>query len=446
MLTRRGAPFNFYDPRRPIYTHPRFLPGSRVSDCTLRDVIIAEGCYVDRCRVEESVVGIRTTIQPGADIRRSVLLGADFYEADDDAPARGDGPRLGIGRDVVLDRVIVDKNARIGDGARLVNEAGVQDADGDGYFIRDGVIIVPKDGVIHRGGGQLDDDWRGWRRFWSQRDDPIAAVAQTDPGRISGTVRDSSERIRGRATVTVKNEAPGEARTAMTNAQGFFLIAPLRPSTYTIKAEKPGFAAIEYTAMPVAVGQELALDFEFKPAGVQESVTVVGTAPILDISSARIGVNVSEREVQGLPVNGRQMSQLMLQAPGSQNAGDGTWQDIRFSGRANEQNVIKYDGVEGSAIIDASPGNVNGENNTPFKLQASLENVQEFRVESSSYPAGVRHRHRRPGERHHQVGQQHASTARSSSTCAATSSTRGIISTRCAPTTTASSRRDRSRR
>ena len=98
-------------------------------------------------------------------------------------------------------------------------------------------------------------------------------------------------------------------------------------------------------------------------------------------------MNVSEREVSELPVNGRQMSQLMLQAPGAQNAGTGTWQDVRFSGRANEQNVIRYDGVEGSAIIDASPGNVNGETNTPFKLQASLENVQEFRVESSSYPA-----------------------------------------------------------
>ena len=139
--------------------------------------------------------------------------------------------------------------------------------------------------------------------------------------------------------------------------------------------------------MPVAVGQELSLDFELKPAGVQEQVTVVGTAPILDVSSARMGANVTEREVQGLPVNGRQMSQLLLQAPGAQNAGDGTWQDIRFSGRANEQNVIKYDGVEGSAIIDASPGNANGENRTPFRLQASLENVQEFRVESSSYPA-----------------------------------------------------------
>jgi glucose-1-phosphate adenylyltransferase len=80
-----------------------------------------------------------------------VLLGADFYETDDEAPARGDSPRLGIGRDVVLDRVIVDKNARIGDDVRLTNDAGVEEANGDGYYIRSGIIIVPKDGVIKAG-------------------------------------------------------------------------------------------------------------------------------------------------------------------------------------------------------------------------------------------------------------------------------------------------------
>ena len=80
-----------------------------------------------------------------------MLLGADFYETDDEAPARGDRPRLGIGRDVVLDRVIVDKNARIGDGVRLTNDAGIQEANGEGYYIRSGIIIVPKDGVIAAG-------------------------------------------------------------------------------------------------------------------------------------------------------------------------------------------------------------------------------------------------------------------------------------------------------
>jgi glucose-1-phosphate adenylyltransferase len=151
LLARPDAPFNFYDPRRPIYTHPRFLPGSRLSDCSVRRAIVAEGCHLDRCTIADSVIGIRTEIQAGAQVRRSLVVGADFYEADDDATTRGDGPRLGVGRDVVLDRVIVDKNARIGDGARLVNEAGVRDLDGPGYYVRNGFIIVPKDGVIQAG-------------------------------------------------------------------------------------------------------------------------------------------------------------------------------------------------------------------------------------------------------------------------------------------------------
>jgi glucose-1-phosphate adenylyltransferase len=151
MLTRPGSPFRFYDPTRPIYTHPRFLPGSRLNECTVTNVLLAEGCYADRCVLDHSSVGIRTTIRRGAIVRRSVLLGADFFEAEDGAP-RGDGkPELGIGRDVVLDTVIVDKNARIGDGARLVNERGLQHFDGDGYFIREGVIVVPKGGTVGPG-------------------------------------------------------------------------------------------------------------------------------------------------------------------------------------------------------------------------------------------------------------------------------------------------------
>src|SRR4249920_1131678 len=216
---------------------------------------------------------------------------------------------------------------------------------------------------------------------------PASTFAQGEQGRIAGIVRDQSNAFVAEAKVLVKSEKTGEERRAVTNAQGFFIIGSLRPSMYTVSVDKDGFAKIEYTAMPVATGQELTLDFEIKPAGVQESVNVVGVAPVLDLSSAKIGVNVSEREVQGLPVNGRQMSQLMLQAPGSQNAGTGTWGDIRFSGRAVEQNVIKYDGIEASGIIDSAPGVANGENASLFKLQASLENVQEFRVESSGYPA-----------------------------------------------------------
>jgi glucose-1-phosphate adenylyltransferase len=151
-LTRPEPPFEFYDSRRPIYTRPRFLPASRLDGCTTCEALISEGCYIERATIEHSVVGLRNVIAPGARITRSLLLGADYYEAEDLAP-RGDGsvPPIGFGRDVVLDRVIVDKNARIGNGVRLVNEAGVREADGNGYYIRNGIIIVPKEGIVADG-------------------------------------------------------------------------------------------------------------------------------------------------------------------------------------------------------------------------------------------------------------------------------------------------------
>jgi len=142
-----NAPFRYWDPAQPIYTHLRHLPGSRLLDCQVRDSILAEGCYLRRVRVDQSVVGLRTNIRSGAHIDHSVILGADMYE---EAPPPG-LPALGIGRDVVLRRAIVDKNARIGDGARLVNERGVEEADGDGYYIRSGIVVVPKGGVIAPG-------------------------------------------------------------------------------------------------------------------------------------------------------------------------------------------------------------------------------------------------------------------------------------------------------
>ena len=146
-LTQRGAPFNFFHPRWPIYTHPRFLPATRAYASTLRSSIVAEGCYLDQCTIEDSVVGIRTHVGPNARISRSVLLGADSYEEETSASPTP----LGIGREAVLDRVIMDKNARIGDGVRLVNSAGVDHADAANYYIRGGIIIVPKGAQVPAG-------------------------------------------------------------------------------------------------------------------------------------------------------------------------------------------------------------------------------------------------------------------------------------------------------
>jgi glucose-1-phosphate adenylyltransferase len=147
-LTKRGAPFNFFHPHRPIYTHPRFLPATRTYECRIDRAIVSEGCYLDHCDISESVVGIRTRIAPGARITRAVLLGADYYpEENGDV----DGVPLGIGRDVVLDGVIVDKNARIADGVHLGNPDRVENGDGDGWCIRDGIVIVPKGAVVKTG-------------------------------------------------------------------------------------------------------------------------------------------------------------------------------------------------------------------------------------------------------------------------------------------------------
>src|SRR5690606_1636971 len=143
----RPAPFSFFHPRRPIYTRPRFLPGTRMNGCQVDRSIITEGCDLHACTVEESVVGIRTSIREGSRVLRSVLLGADRY---DDSDVGGD-VRLGIGRDVTLDGVIVDKNARIADGVRLVNDQGIEDGDFDGFHIRSGVIVVPKGAVVTKG-------------------------------------------------------------------------------------------------------------------------------------------------------------------------------------------------------------------------------------------------------------------------------------------------------
>jgi glucose-1-phosphate adenylyltransferase len=146
-LTSPDATFSFYDATCPIYTHQRFLPPSRLHDCRIHNGLIAEGCYLDRCDVTESVVGIRSIVRTGAQVRRSVVLGADYY--DEDRAAHDVG--MGIGANALIERAIIDKNARIGDGARLINTRNLDELDGDGFYIRNGIIIVPKGGVIPHG-------------------------------------------------------------------------------------------------------------------------------------------------------------------------------------------------------------------------------------------------------------------------------------------------------
>jgi glucose-1-phosphate adenylyltransferase len=146
-------PFDFYDAAHPIYTNPRFLPASKVANCTIKNALISEGCIMQGAHIDRAVIGIRSRIGAGTQIRSSLLIGADQYEnlSQMDASHANGIPPIGIGAESVIENAIIDKNARIGRGVKIVNAAGVKETDGNGYFIREGIVIVAKNGVIPDG-------------------------------------------------------------------------------------------------------------------------------------------------------------------------------------------------------------------------------------------------------------------------------------------------------
>jgi len=189
-------------------------------------------------------------------------------------------------------------------------------------------------------------------------------------------------------SLTAHNEKTGEDRATTSGVDGTFVFLSLQPADYTLRASSNGFSTVELRKLTLKVGQEFVWTPSLQVAADNSTVTVnADDAGAFDTSSARIGTNVASREVEELPINGRQISQLYLLTPGATNSGTGTFDNIHFSGRAVEQNILRLDGVEATSIIDTSPGNLNGELTSTFRLQQSLEAIQEFRVDSSSYPA-----------------------------------------------------------
>ena len=214
------------------------------------------------------------------------------------------------------------------------------------------------------------------------------AFAQTDQARLVGTVSDPTGGVIPQVAIEVINTKTGAKRQTTTDGQGVYTLSNLAPSSYSVTAAAANFATAEIKELVLTVGQERNLDFTLKPGSVTEEITVVADALAeLETATVAMGTTVNAREVASLPLNGRQLSQLYLLTPGAQTAGGGSYDNIRFSGRANQQNAVRFDGIEASAIIDASPGNLNGETSTGFRLQSSLETVSEFRVNSSNYPA-----------------------------------------------------------
>jgi glucose-1-phosphate adenylyltransferase len=146
-LTSPSPPFNFYDPNAPIYTHARFLPGSVVEDSELENVLLTDGCRIQKAEIEHSIIGVRSQVAAGAHIKDSILMGADYFDADTSAHAIP----LGIGPNCYVDGAILDKNVRLGGGVVIKPFPRDQDLDRDIWFVRDGIVVIPKNTLIPPG-------------------------------------------------------------------------------------------------------------------------------------------------------------------------------------------------------------------------------------------------------------------------------------------------------
>jgi glucose-1-phosphate adenylyltransferase len=149
-LTQPLPKFNFYDEKSPIFSLARFLPGSKIISSEVHNSILCEGSIINRSRINHSIIGIRSRIGDNCVLERTVMMGADFFESNEELAqnAKKGIPNVGIGSNCEIRNSIVDKNARIGNDVRLINAQGIKEETTENYVIRDGIIIIPKNAII----------------------------------------------------------------------------------------------------------------------------------------------------------------------------------------------------------------------------------------------------------------------------------------------------------
>ncbi len=153
-LTDRDPAFSFYDPDHRIYTRPRFLPSTRASGCELIRTLLADGCLINGSSIRHSVIGLRSVVGDDSRIRDTVMMGADYYETDDELEEnlRAGRPAVGIGERCSIEGAIVDKNARIGDDVVIRRrKPDAPDEETELYVVRDGIVVIPKNAVVPDG-------------------------------------------------------------------------------------------------------------------------------------------------------------------------------------------------------------------------------------------------------------------------------------------------------
>ena len=145
--------FNFFDMSAPIFSRPRFLPGSKINGAQIDHAVISDGCIINRARINTSIVGLRTIVGSGTELNRVIVIGGDYYESAESVKSNeAEGrPRIGIGENTRIENAIIDKNARIGNNVVISPVGKPENVDHEMYFIRDGIVIIPKDGVVPHG-------------------------------------------------------------------------------------------------------------------------------------------------------------------------------------------------------------------------------------------------------------------------------------------------------
>jgi len=145
--------FNFFDMSAPIFSRPRYLPGSKINGAVIDHAVISDGCIINRARITNSIVGLRTVIGDGTELNRVVILGSDYYESLESVKDHEDNgtPRVGIGTHCRIENAIIDKNARIGNNVIISPSGKAENHDDPRYYIRDGIVIIPKDAIIPHG-------------------------------------------------------------------------------------------------------------------------------------------------------------------------------------------------------------------------------------------------------------------------------------------------------
>lgn len=147
--------FNFFDTESPIYTRSRYLPPSKIQNCDIDNSMVSEGCILNGVYARSSIIGLRSRIDGGVRLESSIVMGSDFYEAIEEIKANVERgvPHMGIGSNTDIRRAIVDKNVRIGKNVKLLNTAGIDNYDGPNgcFYIREGIVIVPKGATIPDG-------------------------------------------------------------------------------------------------------------------------------------------------------------------------------------------------------------------------------------------------------------------------------------------------------